>query len=467
MKRGMNMGGYHILTLLPIVVVIIFALKTKRTLEALLLGTILSYIITDGANFVSAWTDAFFRAAANVENQEILFMCGLFGSLVALIGASHGTLGFAKWISKCCRGPKSTLIVTWIMGILIFIDDYLNIMTLGTCMKRLSDKRKVPREALAYVIDSTGAPVCVLLPFSTWAVFFATLFYQEAGVAELGYGDAMQTYMHTVPFMFYAVAAVVIVPFFIMNIIPKFGWMKRAYKRVEETGHVYEDDCRHLNEQDEKEEMEEECDPKVKGNIMDFLLPMGVLVVVTIISGELFYAILASFVACFFLYIPRKKMTFGRFCDIYIHGFMQMIPTLAIIFAAFIMQQAMMDIHMTDYIISIVEPVTSPVIYPAIVFLATAVLTFSTGSSWGIPAICIPVMMPLAVSIGADLVLVMGALVSGATLGSHACFYSDATVLTSSYCKIENMEHAISQIPYAALAAGTGLSGYLVCGFLF
>ena len=213
--------------------------------------------------------------------------------------------------------------------------------------------------------------------------------------------------------------------------------------------------------------MEEECDPKVKGNIMDFLLPMGVLVVVTIISGELFYAILASFVACFFLYIPRKKMTFGRFCDIYIHGFMQMIPTLAIIFAAFIMQQAMMDIHMTDYIISIVEPVTSPVIYPAIVFLATAVLTFSTGSSWGIPAICIPVMMPLAVSIGADLVLVMGALVSGATLGSHACFYSDATVLTSSYCKIENMEHAISQIPYAALAAGTGLSGYLVCGFLF
>ena len=213
---------YGILTLIPIVVVIGMSLITKRILESLIVGTFITYIIVDGFDFASGWMDAFFRVASNKDHQWVILVCALFGSLIALLGASHGTLGFSKLLGKLCRGQKSTMFVTWIMGVLIFVDDYLNIMTLSTCMRKLTDKRKVPREALSYVIDSTGAPVCALLPFSTWAVFFAGIFYAEAGIPELGYGSAIETFYHIIPFIFYAIAAVVMVPLFGFGLIPKW-----------------------------------------------------------------------------------------------------------------------------------------------------------------------------------------------------------------------------------------------------
>lgn len=457
-------SNYGILTLLPIIIVIAFALKTKRTMEALVVGTLATYIIIDGFGFASGWMDAFFRAATSYDHQWVFMVCGLFGSLIALLGASHATLGFSAKLEKLCRGPKSTLIVTWIMGILIFVDDYLNIMTLSTCMKGLTDKRKIPREALSYVIDSTGAPVCAILPFSTWAVFFATLFYDQAGVKELGYGTAIETFYHIIPFIFYAIAAVVIVPLFALNIIPKFGPMKKAYKRAAATGKVYSEASASLNLEEEQEVTSGAVRPR--GNILDFVLPVGTLIVLAIGTGELFLAVIAAIAVCLLLYLPRHKVSFGEACDLIMHGFCNMIPTVAIIFFAFVMQEAMNDIGIAQYVISAVEPIINATILPALVFVIVAVLNFSTGSVWGIPSIVVPIIMPLTMSIGANPVLVMAAIVSGATLGSHACFYSDATVLTSSCCKMENLDHALSQFPYAALAAGLSVAGYLICGIV-
>ena len=340
------------------------------------------------------------------------------------------------------------MMVTWIMGILIFVDDYLNIMTLSTCMKKLTDQRRVPREALSYIIDSTGAPVCAILPFFT-----------QPGIAELGYGTAIETFYHVIPFAFYAIAAVIIVPLFIVGVVPKLGRMRTAYRRLQETGKVYSPESAPLNEEDES-------DFQTQGSLMDFILPVGVLIILAIISGELFLAVVAAIAVCFVLYIPRGKMSFSRFCDLAMHGFCNMIPTVAIIFFAFVMQEAMTDIGIADYIITLVQPHVNAVIFPLVTFLVVAILNFSTGSVWGIPAIVAPILLPLAESIGTNLLLVMGAIVSGATLGSHACFYSDATVLTSSCCKIENMDHALSQIPYALCASGISALGYLVCGAL-
>lgn len=452
---------YGILTLLPIVVVIGMSLITKRILESLVVGTFITYIIVDGFDFASGWMDAFFRVATDRDHQWVILVCALFGSLIALLGASHGTLGFSKMLGKLCRGQKSTMFVTWVMGVLIFVDDYLNIMTLSTCMRKLTDKHKVPREALSYVIDSTGAPVCALLPFSTWAVFFAGLFYAEAGIPELGYGSAIETFYHIIPFVFYAVAAVVIVPLFGFGLIPKWGKMKKAYNRVQSTGKVYSPESADLNLDEEDAE-----DINVKGNIWDFVLPIGVLITLTIVVGELFLALIASIAVCFLLYIPRKKMTISHFCDLVMHGFCNMIPTVAIIFFVFVMQEGMSDIGIADYIIHSVKPLINAQLLPVITFLLVALLNFSTGSAWGIPAIVSPIIIPLAFSIGANPLLIMGAIVSGATLGSHACFYSDATVLTSSCCKMNNMDHALSQLPYAMCAAGFSVAGYLLCGFL-
>lgn len=462
---------YGVWTLVPVLLVIVFALKTKRTLESLIFGTMLTYVITNAAllpvegvdalgHIPSDWMDAFFRVATDYSHQWVFLVCALFGSLITLLGASHGTLGFTKILGRLCRGPKSTMLVTWIMGILIFVDDYLNIMTLSTCMKKLTDQRKVPREALSYIIDSTGAPVCAILPFSTWAIFFSGLFFAQPGVADLGYGSAMETFYHVIPFTFYAIAAVIIVPLFIMGFVPKIGRMRTAYRRLRETEKVYSPESAALNEEDDESEFQSQ------GNIIDFVLPVGVLIALAIFSGELFLAVVAAIGVCFILYIPRGKMSFTKFCDLSMHGFCNMIPTVAIIFFAFVMQEAMSDIGIANYIITLMQPYINAVIFPLVTFLVVALLNFSTGSVWGIPAIVAPILLPLAQSVDANLVLVMGAIVSGATLGSHACFYSDATVLTSSCCKMENMDHALSQIPYALCATGISAVGYLACGML-
>ncbi len=453
--------NYGILTLLPIIIVIVIALKTKRTLEPLIVGTLVTYMIIDGFGFANGWMDAFFRVASNRDHQWVFMVCALFGSLITLLGASHGTLGFSEKLEKFCRGPKTTLIVTWIMGILIFVDDYLNIMTLSTCMKKLTDRKKIPRETLSYIIDSTGAPVCAVLPFSTWAIFFSGLFFAEAGIPELGYGSAIETFYHIIPFIFYAIAAVFIVPLFIMGVIPKVGRMRKAYNRVKDTGKVYSKESEPLNMEDE-----DENSLALAGNIWDFILPVGTLIALAIIGGELFLAVIAAIAVCFVLYIPRKKMSITQFCDLAMHGFCNMIPTVAIIFFAFVMQEAMTDIGIATYVINAVTPFMSAALFPAITFIIVALLNFSTGSVWGIPAIVVPIILPLALSIGANPLVVMGAVVSGATLGSHACFYSDATVLTSSCCKMENMDHALSQLPYALIAAVVSVVGYLICGFL-
>lgn len=171
----------------------------------------------------------------------------LFGGLISLLTDSKGSFGFSKYISKVCNTERKTLMTTFIMGILIFVDDYLNVLSIGTCMKKISDKQKIPRETLAYLLDSTGAPVCVLLPFSTWAVFYASLFYEQDSVKALGVTSAMGAYLKAIPFLFYPTITLIIVFLFVVGWMPKIGPMKKAYKRVEETGKVYSDASRKYN----------------------------------------------------------------------------------------------------------------------------------------------------------------------------------------------------------------------------
>lgn len=403
--------NYGIITLLPALLVIVVAIKSKRTTEALLMGCVSSYAIIAIANRknpVTLMVDSFFSIITDYDTVWLLIVCGLFGSLIAVINAAKGTHAIANFLGKICKTGKSTLLTSWLLGIIIFVDDYMNIMTISACTKKLSDLRKVPREALAYVIDSTGAPICVLLPFSTWAIFFAGIFYEQKEIAALGYNSAMSTYIHTIPYMFYAMVAVIVVPFFIMGIVPKIGAMKKAYQRVEITGKVYSENSNKLNKREEDESSEE-------AKIIDFLIPIATMIIV----------------------------------------------------AALWMRQASADLNLPEYIIGLVEPFVTPHIYPMIAFLVVAVLGFITGSNWGIPAVCAPIIIPLGAACGANLLSVMAAIVCGGTFCSHACFYSDATVITSASCGIENMDHVYSQLPYTIISAVIASILFLVSGYLF
>ena len=202
----MNIG---LIALLIIVGIVVGAILTRRCTEFLVLGSIVGAIFLFGQNFMTEWLEILQNVCA--DNVWLILVCGLFGSLIALLQESKGSLGFSKLISKFCNTERKTLLTTFILGILIFVDDYLNVLSIGVCMKGVYDKRKIPRESLAFMLDSTGAPVCVLLPFSTWAVFFSSIFMEEKSVQDLGYSSAMDAYCSTIPFMFYPIIILIIV----------------------------------------------------------------------------------------------------------------------------------------------------------------------------------------------------------------------------------------------------------------
>lgn len=467
--------------LLPPAAMLIFAIKTKKSFEALVFGSLVAYVIMYGFGFLGPWCELLLNEISNPDNEYILLICGLFGSLIFLLREARGTEGFSRLVLRFCKSERATLVTSAVLGCIIFVDDYLNIMTIGTCMKQVCDKRKVPREALAYVIDSTGAPVCALLPFSTWAVFYAGVFMEEAAVVGLGYGSGLATYLHVIPFMFYPIFALLITFLFAFGLCPKLGAMKKAYARVKAGDIGTLPVVREINEDHDYTVagMEETSETSMiksfvekprksvpPGNLIDFLLPMGILIAVTCVTGDMLMAIISTLFVCLLLFVPRKLMSFSRFSELFIQGFADMLPVLAILLASFLVKTACGEMNLSGYVISLVEPFLNAAVLPAIVFLILAALTFITSSFWGIEVIALPIVVPLAVALHGNILLVLAAVVSGGVFGSHACFYSDATVLSSATCEIDNLDHAVSQAPYAVAGAVLATAAYLAAGAL-
>ena len=436
---------YGALTLIPIVFIIVTAVLTRKSFESLMAGSVIACMIMHGTGFFLPWVDMLLETLSDPENQWVILVCGLFGSLIAMLRESRGTSGFIRIGEKLCRSERSALLGTFILGAVIFVDDYLNMLTVGTCMRPICDRRKVPREALAYLLDSTGTPICVLLPFSTWTAFYISLFMKEEAVQAMHFSSGLAMYIQTIPYIFYAIITVIMVFLFAMGWMPRIGPMKKAYERVKKTGRTY-------SEESEKYNLEAE-DTDTNGNIADFLLPIFVLIIVTILADDILAAVIVTLALCLVMYIPRKKMTFAQWSGLLITGFCEMMPTLAILAGAFTVARCCNAMHLPEYVISTVQPFVTPQTYPMIIFLVVSALTFATSSTWGISTIVIPIIIPLAAAVNADMILTMAAILSGSTFGSHACFYSDATVLASAASRVENMEHAFTQIPYAAIGA--------------
>ena len=437
--------------------IIIGAVATRRCVECMIVGSMVAAIFLGGTGFLTTWSESLQNMLA--ENVWVMLVCLLFGGLISLLTDSKGSFGFSKYISKFCNSEKKTLMTTFVMGILIFVDDYLNVLSIGACMKKISDKQKLPRESLAYILDSTGAPVCVLLPFSTWAVFYASLFYEQESVQAIsGVTNAMSAYVKAIPFCFYPIVALIVVFLFAMGWMPKLGAMKKAYKRVEETGKVYSDASRKYNH----DEYEDEED----GNIWNFLIPMGVLVGVAVVTGDILVAVIIALIVCCAMYVPRKIISIDDFLSSMIRGFGDMLPTLTMLLVTFVLKDISGQMGMTEYIIELAEPFLFASIFPAMVFLLGAILAFTTGSDWGMSSIITPIVFPLGAALGANPVLIMAAIISGGTFGSHACFYADATLLASQSSGVENMEHALSQIPYVIIASVISVACFVVAGFV-
>ena len=448
---------YGAWTLVPIIFIIVMAVATRKSFESLLAGSVVACVIMHGTGFFLPWVETLMDALSDRDNQWVILVCGLFGSLIAMLRESRGTGGFVRLAERICKTKRSALLGTFVMGIVIFVDDYLNMLTVGTCMRDVCDKRKVPREALAYVLDSTGTPVCVLLPFSTWTAFYISLFMKEEAVQAMGFSSGLAMYIRTIPFIFYASVTLIIVFLFAMGWMPKIGLMKKAWERTQKTGRTYSERSAQYNTEGEK--------TKEEGSIIDFLLPVALLIAVTVFLDDILAAVILALVLCLALYVPRKKMTFSQWSGLLVSGFCEMMPTLAILAGAFTVARCCNAMQLPEYVISTVQPYVTPQTYPLIIFLVVSVLTFATSSTWGISTIVVPIIIPLGAAVGANLILTMAAILSGSTFGSHACFYSDATVLASAGARIENMEHAFTQIPYSVLGALITCVCLFVSGF--
>ena len=448
---------YGALTLLPIIFIIVMAVLTRKSFESLLAGSVLACIIMHGSGFFLPWVNTLVAAISDPENQSVILICGLFGSLIALLRESRGTGGFIRIGEKLCRSERGALLGTFILGIVIFVDDYLNMLTVGLCMRDICDRKKVPREALAYLLDSTGTPVCVLIPFSTWTAFYISLFMREEEIVNMNFSSGLSMYISTIPFIFYSIITVIMVFLFAMGWMPKIGLMKKAYERTRATGMTYSEESRRYNDKEETGEKD--------GQLIDFVIPMAVLIGVTVVTEDILSAVILTLFLCLILYVPRKRLTFTKWGELLISGYCEMMPTLAILVGAFTVARCCSDMQLPEYVISLVRPYVTPATYPMIIFLVVSILTFSTSSTWGISTIVIPIIIPLGAVVGANMILTMAAILSGSTFGSHACFYSDATVLASAGAKIENMEHAFSQMPYAFIGAALTCVCLLISGY--
>lgn len=392
--------------------------------------------------------------------QWLFLVCGLFGALTGVLELSGSAFGFSETAGKICKSKRQSLLFTWILGMVVFVDDWLNALAVSSAMRGVTDKFKVPRELLAYVVCATGAVVCCLIPFSTWGAFMAGQL-EANGACAIGEGTA--TYIRTLPYIFYPICAQIVVPLYIIGVIPRFGSMKKAEKRALETGQTLLDSTYAIAQ--EKAVTAEQTSIKEKGKAINFIVPMIVLAIITIITAEILYGVFAALICCAIMYAPQKLMSRNEFLSSMMSGFKDMMGVIGIITGAFILREMNNALGLPAYVLGVVQDSMNPALLPVVVFITVSALTFAAGNFWGMAAIAWPVIAPIGFAMGADTLLVAGAIISGTCFGSNACFYGSEVSLTCQVSEISNQDYAKTALPIIAIPFVLACILYIVVGF--
>jgi tetracycline resistance efflux pump len=430
---------YGFVTILPTLLVLGLAIWSRRTLESVLAGALFAFFIMEGIGFLDAMAEATLATLMTEEVAWVMLVCGLYGGFIGLLVKGGGSYAFGRAVMNRIETKRGGLLATWGLGLVIFLDDYLNSLTVGATMKAVTDRFRTSRAMLAYVVDSTAAPLCLLVPLSSWGAYFASLLEQN-GVAPEGQG--LSVFIETIPYLFYPMVALLIVPLVALGVIPLLGAMRRAEARAEngDLG-VIEDNALAVEE-------------NARGGMSVFFFPIIAMVFFTVFPGiDLLRGVIAGILVTFVHYAVVRVMPLGELFDTCIDGVKSMVPVLAMLLTLFVFVEANDRLGLTPYVIEAVSPFMTPQLLPVVVFITVSLLSFTTGSNWGVIAITMPIAFPLAQTFEVSIPLVMGALFSASGFGSHACFYSDSTVLSAQGAGCRTHEHAITQLPYALLGA--------------
>ena len=468
-------------SLVPAIVAIALALITKEVYSSLFIGIVIGalfYAIDGGIGFTGFFTHllydetadgayGFIACLADSWNVGILIFLVLLGTMVAMMNKAGGSAAFGRWAKKHIKTKVGAQIATIFLGIFIFIDDYFNCLTVGSVMKPVTDKYGVSKEKLAYIIDATAAPVCILAPISSWAA-------AVAGFVTEG-ENAIGLFCSAIPFNFYAIVTLLMM-FSMVFMRFEFGEMSK-----------YEKALAVMSEAGVDEEV------KDKAIVLDLLLPVIVLIVLCVLgmiytggffdpdSGDyhsfalafsdsdasfgLSLGAIGGIIFAIAYYMIRRVLTFRQLMDCLPEGFKAMVPAILILTMAWTLKSMTDSLGAAGYVAGLVAGSAGSLklFLPAIVFIIACLLAFATGTSWGTFGILIPICIA-AFPTGTIRIICISACMAGAVCGDHCSPISDTTIMASAGAQCDHVNHVRTQLPYAVAAAAISFVGYIAAG---
>jgi Na+/H+ antiporter NhaC len=458
------MHEYGMLALVPPLIVVVSALWMRRSFEPLLLGCLSGYamIAWHGANgsvsemfknFPNNFVDGLMKVMEDPANVWVILVCGLLGSILYLLINSGSIYAFGNWVLRYVQSRKSALVMSWLLGLFIFIDDYMSALTVGNTMRNISDRFRISREMLAFMINSMAAPLCLIVPLTTWTVYVGGLL-KTSGWATSSKG--LPEYWIMIPYMFYAWVIVIISLMVAMGWLPLWGKMKTAEARVQDGG-----------EPSPPGSPKHAIEPIGQNTTyLHFLLPILVLVGATIFfDNDALKGAMATIFFTIAYYYFSKVHPYDHMGEGIWLGFNTMVFALAILMVSYVLKDVNSQMGLTPYVIDSVKPYVSPQMLPVIIFLSMGLIATLTASNWGLYAVAIPIIIPLAQATGSHTWLCLAALVSAGGLGSQACFYSDTSVLTTTSAEVHPIEMMWTQLPYVGLATIISSVLFIIAGY--
>jgi len=465
--------------LLPPLVAIVLALITKEVYSSLFVGIVVGALIYSGFKFEGTVTQIFeggiIKVLADSYNVGILIFLVILGSVVCMMNKAGGSAAFGRWASKKIHTRVGAELAAIILGILIFIDDYFNCLTVGSVMRPVTDRHHVSRAKFAYLIDATAAPVCIIAPISSWA----------AAVSGFVKGqDGLAIFVRTIPYNFYAILTIVMMVGMVL-MKTEFGAM-RTHEINALNGDLYTTSARPYENATDDET------PNPRGKVIDLVIPIVVLVICCVISmiytGGFFSG--TDFVTAFsqsdastglamgsafglvfaiIFYMIRRVINFRDCMGCIPEGFKAMVPAIMILTFAWTLKAMTDSLGAAVFVEEAMRSVAGgiEVILPAIIFLVGCGLAFATGTSWGTFGILIPIVVAVFEKSSPEMMIIsMSACMAGAVCGDHCSPISDTTIMASAGAQCDHVTHVSTQLPYALLAAAVSFVTYIVAGFV-
>ena len=463
--------------LVPALIAIILALITKEVYSSLFFGIVAGALLLNNFHLENTmnrvFSGGFVGSVTDTYNLGILVFLVLLGMMVAMMNKAGGSAAFGRWAQRRIKTRVGAQIATIALGMFIFIDDYFNCLTVGSVMRPVTDKHKVSRAKLAYLIDATAAPICIIAPISSWAA-------AVSGFAEDGVGFSLFT--DAIPYNFYALLTIAMM-FAMVWLKVDYGPMAR-YERNAKAGDLFSGKNPYAAA--EAEEQAEES----KGKISFLLLPVILLIVFCaagmLYTGGFFNGVeirhafgnadasiglmLGSFfaiVCTMIYYLIRKAMSFKDIMECLPNGFKAMVPAILILIFAWTLKNITMDLGAKKYVDALVRNSAGSFqnFLPAIIFLIAVGLSFSTGTSWGTFGMLIPIVQSVFTMDNPLAIICVSACMAGAVCGDHCSPISDTTIMSSAGAQCDHVNHVNTQLPYAMTCAGVSFVTYILAGF--